>query len=294
MRKLLSIGVVILSSVFLCNPAQGAEFHWLEDTPPVLSAELQQAVPKRPLILWLHGCTQNALEFLKATELVEKTSKLKPFIVTPQNASWLSPLRCWNFFSREMFSRSGEAMRVVSQIKEWINTGRVDPRRVYVGGYSSGATYTQHLAFCYPDVFKGALIHSGGPFDYFGSVHAGLQKALRCAGSEGLQGRQLKTLIYIHGTEDLVVPLRLGRRAAEQGGGYLDYLDDGLPNYSLRRKVINRWGGISSFYRNGYSIHQVEIQGLGHRWSGSKSGWFPSPYTYPAVDIFLEFTRNLQ
>lgn len=38
---------------------------------------------------------------------------------------------------------------------------RVDPKRVYVGGFSGGSRVAQRIALAYPDVFHGALLNAG-------------------------------------------------------------------------------------------------------------------------------------
>jgi pimeloyl-ACP methyl ester carboxylesterase len=43
---------------------------------------------------------------------------------------------------------------------------RVDPLRVYVGGFSGGAHMAERLALAYPDLFRGALLNAGSdPLD---------------------------------------------------------------------------------------------------------------------------------
>jgi Esterase PHB depolymerase len=43
---------------------------------------------------------------------------------------------------------------------------RVDPRRVYVGGFSGGARIALRLALAYPDLYRGALLNAGSdPLD---------------------------------------------------------------------------------------------------------------------------------
>src|SRR5262249_23662500 len=46
----------------------------------------------------------------------------------------------------------------------------IDPRRVYVGGFSGGARVALRLALGYPDVFRGALLNAGS--DALGNADA--------------------------------------------------------------------------------------------------------------------------
>nr|WP_295901994.1 PHB depolymerase family esterase [uncultured Bdellovibrio sp.] len=261
----------------------------------------QDASVKRPLLLWIHGCNQTDEKFVDVTDIVEKTKHLNPLIIAPYQVSKMNLLKCWNFTSSEMQKRDGDFMQVVDEVKKHIEAGEVDPNRIFVGGFSSGAMFANHLALCFPDVFKGALIHSGAPFDVTGSMtidsaRANVQEALTCAGANSSSNtHRLKTLFYIHGRKDKVVPTFMGRNAFAQSVLYMDSLDDRQFNSSYKATHLIGQDGYSVRFADGSSTSYIEIENMSHRWSGSKPGSdFSSPSTLSSIDVFLRLTDNLQ
>lgn len=297
--KVLSFFVACSSMFALSNRAQASDmtYSYYNYNPKTISKEWTKK-NKRPLLLWIHGCNQSDKNFVEITDIVAKTKAINPIILAPHQKSKWNFLKCWNFLSSQMQSRDGEFMNIVKEVEKLISSGVVDPERVFVGGFSSGGMFANHLALCFPDVFKGALVHSGGPFKVAGGISADSARenakgALMCAGVA--KGVRLKTLLYIHGEKDKVVIARLGRNAFEQSVEYLDYLDDGRFNQSTSTVFRNGYDGVSVYYPNDKSTHFIEIANMGHRWSGSKAGSrFSSPDTLSAIDAFLEATLDLK
>jgi dienelactone hydrolase len=73
---------------------------------------------------------------------------------------------------------------------------RVDPERVYIGGFSGGSRVALRIALGYPDVFHGALLIAGS--DPIGDALAPLPPA------ELFQQFQSSRLVYLTGTDDSV------------------------------------------------------------------------------------------
>lgn len=72
---------------------------------------------------------------------------------------------------------------------------RIDPRRVYVGGFSGGARVALRLALGYPDLFRGALLIAGS--DPVGTAQLPLPPA-----SLFRQFQQATRLVYLTGQRD--------------------------------------------------------------------------------------------
>ncbi|WP_374079154.1 PHB depolymerase family esterase [Bdellovibrio bacteriovorus] len=298
-RQILTL--LLACSIFFVVPQVGAieiAYSYYNESSHASNTE-----SKRPLILWIHGCRQSDEKFVDVTDIVEKTKHLNPLIIAPFQESKVNLLRCWNFTSSEMQKRDGEFMQVIDEVKRHIDSGEADPNRIFVGGFSSGAMFANHLALCFPDIFKGALIHSGAPFDVTGSMSTSsaqehVKDALACAGSASQNGEpvvhRLKTLFYIHGKKDKVVPKFLGRRAFEQSVLYMDALDDEKFNSSYRVTPLVSRAGLSIHFGDGSSTNYIEIENMSHRWSGSKPGSdFSSPETLSSIDVFLKLTDQL-
>lgn len=71
----------------------------------------------------------------------------------------------------------------------------VDPRRVYVGGFSGGARAAERLALAYPDVFRGAFLDGGS--DPIGSMFVPLPPPERLRQAQA----QLR-LVFAYGADD--------------------------------------------------------------------------------------------
>lgn len=295
-KLILSFGLVLFGIHSMA--AIELDYHYYNYQKKSTSTAVNWRDIKRPLIVWIHGCNQTPDRFVEISNVVAETAHLNPIIMAPNSKSKLNVLKCWNFLSQEMKHRDGEYMTIINEIQQLIDSGAVDPRRVFIGGFSSGAIFANHLALCYPDIFKGALIHSGGPFDASGSMtansaRANAQDAINCAGPSTKV--QLKTLFYVHGEKDKVVLPILGRNAFEQAVTYFDTIDDRKVNDSALTVYHNLFDGLSVNYSQGVSIHHLEVAGMKHRWSGSLPGSnFSSPGTVNVIQLFLNITNSLR
>lgn len=84
---------------------------------------------------------------------------------------------------------------------------RVNPARVYIGGFSGGSRVALRLALAYPDLFRGALLDAGS--DPIGTAQVPLPP-------EGLLQRfqQSSRIVFLTGSEDLVRQTQLARTNA--------------------------------------------------------------------------------
>lgn len=251
----------------------------------------------RPLILWMHGCTQSASEFLNLTYLPEQleTLAIKPIVLAPDQSFFRNPLSCWNWFTGSNQVRgAGKLQEIVDQIQKLISNGKVDPEQVYVGGFSAGGVMAAHFAYCYPDVFKAALIHSGAPFKLltqkkYTENDLG-KKAIEC--SRNVKNKKLRDILIIHGSKDRIASPSHGVKATDQALYFMDQNDDGENNYSLIKtldsKELTRWES-----NQGYSVNYIHIEKMGHAWSGGNNNYrFSSPHTIDATKLFLELLKK--
>lgn len=74
---------------------------------------------------------------------------------------------------------------------------RVDPARVYVGGFSGGSRIALRLALGYPDVFRGALLDAGS--DPIGTAEVPLPPARLFK-----RFQQSSRIVFITGADDLI------------------------------------------------------------------------------------------
>jgi poly(hydroxyalkanoate) depolymerase family esterase len=124
----------------------------------------------RPLVVLLHGCTQNASGYFNNSGWRKYADQWGFALVVPQTSSANNSSSCFNWFQTGDTSRGqGEAASVRAMVGYAVANYGTDASRVYVSGLSAGGAMSAVMLATYPDVFAA------------GSIGAGL--AYRCASS---------------------------------------------------------------------------------------------------------------
>lgn len=258
---------------------------------------------KRPLVLWLHGCLQSPEDFIAMSKIEELTQEVNPVILAPEQSVFANPVKCWNWFLPSLQERKAFMASVFSQIKVKIASGEVDAERIYVGGFSAGAVLSTHFALCYPEIFKGALLHSGAPFKFAQSLFGiGEDEELSYAGYEcadHIQPAKLNSVTIFSGTNDLVSSPKNNKLVLKQILGFYDLSDDQTLNNSALAGVSVSTTDSKNEKITNYEMHSgahvrfVAIKDMRHQWSGGAEDMIAtSPDTLSAVSAFLLWTKN--
>jgi poly(hydroxyalkanoate) depolymerase family esterase len=117
-----------------------------------------------PLVVMLHGCTQDPDDFAAGTGMNELARERGFFVLYPAQSRGANMQRCWNWFKTDDQQRGGgEPAVIAAMARAVIKQYGIDARRVYVAGLSAGGAMAAIVAAAYPDLFAAAGVHSGLP-----------------------------------------------------------------------------------------------------------------------------------
>jgi poly(hydroxyalkanoate) depolymerase family esterase len=221
-----------------------------------------------PLVVMLHGCTQDPDDFAHGTKMNALAEEMNCLVVYPAQSRQANASRCWNWFSDVDQKRDqGEPSIIAGITREIMGKHAIDPAQVYVAGLSAGGAMATIMGTLYPELYAAVGVHSGLPF---ASAHD-LPSAL--AAMKGQLQRQNKPgqsipIIVFHGDQDHTVHPTNGdelmvhaRDAAEAMAVEPGRVPDG---HSFTRTMHKRADGKVQ------GEHWV-IHGAGHAWSGGSA-----------------------
>jgi poly(hydroxyalkanoate) depolymerase family esterase len=273
-----------------------------------------------PLLCMLHGCTQDPASFAAATRIAAAAEQHGLVAVLPAQDRAANPMRCWNWFEPEQQQRDrGEPAAIAGIIAQVLGESepRIDARRVFVCGLSSGGAMAAILAATYPDLFAAAAIHSGlayGSASDTGSAYAAMANGGRDPAAQGragyaAMGRKAPPVptTIIHGLADRTVApvnarqvLRQTMAANRLAAPECRLLDERRPSSVAEehadgglRYTRTRWND-----SEGAPAHELMlVDGLGHAWSGGLPGASHTDprgpdATHAIVRFFADTTRG--
>lgn len=131
-----------------------------------------------PLVLVLHGCTQNR-GYADAVGMLDFADSLGFAVAIAEQPSSNNQNTCFNWFETGDIARgSGEAASLKSMVDFMINTYDIDTSQIYVTGLSAGGAMTTVMLATYPDVFAAGAIFAGTPY----RCGTGFVNAFSCMG----------------------------------------------------------------------------------------------------------------
>jgi poly(hydroxyalkanoate) depolymerase family esterase len=225
-----------------------------------------------PLVVMLHGCTQNPDDFAAGTRMNLLAEEGKFFVLYPEQSNGANMQKCWNWFqSGDQVRDRGEPSIIAGITRQIAETQSVDTHRIYVAGMSAGGAMAVVMGETYPDLYAAAGVHSGLPYGAARDMPSAFQ-AMQSGGPS--QGVSLVPTIVFHGDRDNTVNQRNGQQvlrrwvspnAAEKDANakpLVTVKKGKLPNgHSYTRSVYHSAEGQP--LAEGWSIH-----GAGHAWAG--------------------------
>ncbi|MFM0396532.1 extracellular catalytic domain type 1 short-chain-length polyhydroxyalkanoate depolymerase [Paraburkholderia phytofirmans] len=241
-----------------------------------------------PLIVMLHGCTQNADDFAAGTRMNEMAERHGFIVVYPNQAQAANHSKCWNWFKpADQLRDQGEPSLIAGITREVMGRYRVDPARVYVAGLSAGGAMADIMLKTSPDLYAAAGVHSGLAYgsakdlpSALGAMKGGNAQRKRT------RGTPQRPLIVFHGDADTTVH---PSNAAEI-----------LAAFDAGTTTVSQQSGAASGQRaytqqrhvaaNGVEAESWSIHGAGHAWAGgSQRGSYTDPSGPDAAAEMVRF-----
>ncbi len=230
-----------------------------------------------PVVVMLHGCTQDPDDFAAGTRMNEVAEELGFLVVYPCQPQSANLQKCWNWFNAGDQQRDGGEPSLIAGItREVIEAFSADSQRIYAAGLSAGGAAAAILAMRHSDLFAAVGVHSGlacGAARDLPSAFAAMQGGGAVA-PRG-EGRQVPTIVF-HGDADRTVsPVNADQVIAQAG-----------MNMQLTEMVTHGEtpAGVAytrTVYIGANGVDMAErwtLRGAGHAWSGgSANGSYTDP-----------------
>jgi poly(hydroxyalkanoate) depolymerase family esterase len=241
-----------------------------------------------PLVVMLHGCSQDPDDFARGTGMNEFAERVPFLVLYPAQSESASARRCWNWFKPEHQERDrGEPALIAGMTRQVMAHYGVDPSQVYVAGLSAGGAMAMVMAVTYPDLFAAAGVHSGLAYKAANGLYSALaamrgreHNAARRDGPTLAGAAPLNhtaPLIVFHGDQDQTVAVSNAHRIVGQWAQMNtpaldgDHPADGDPQALV---VEGREADGNAYtrlvFRSGGATLAEEwiVHSLGHAWSG--------------------------
>jgi poly(hydroxyalkanoate) depolymerase family esterase len=251
---------------------------------------------KRPLIVMLHGCTQDPDDFAVGTGMNLLAEEHGFIVAYPRQPATANHSACWNWFDLKHQTRDeGEPCIIAGITRAIMAEYDIDPKRVYVAGLSAGGAMALIASATHPELYAAAGVHSGLAC---GSA-TDLPSALAAMGGKSSpaamaqkktrpKGARVRTIVFHGECDSTVHPSNAGLIIAEARAGLASAAQETHHGCSVGGRAYTR-----TLIRDARDVVYVEywaIEGMGHGWSGGRpEGSYTDPHGPDASREMLRF-----
>ena len=244
-----------------------------------------------PLIVMLHGCTQNPDDFAVGTRMNTVAEERQCFVLYPAQTKSANQSRCWNWFKRAHQRRDkGEPAILAGMTRDVVKRYGIDERRIYVAGLSAGGAMAAVMGAAYPDLYAAIGIHSGLPVGSAHDVQSAFAAMRGASSAPATAARGIVPAIVFHGDRDATVHPSNGAQAASQ---CVDGHDGSIDVVIQRGQVPGGHAYTCSVHKDATGrtvLEHWEVHGAGHAWfGGSAAGSYTDPNGPDAAREMMRF-----
>lgn len=222
-----------------------------------------------PLVVMLHGCTQDPDDFARGTQMNVLAEEMQCLVLYPAQSQQANSSRCWNWFSATDQTRDrGEPSIIAGMTRDIMQQYAIDPAQVYVAGLSAGGAMATIMGTLYPELYAAVGVHSGLPYGSAHDLPSALAAMKGNIGRSNAKGRTIPIIVF-HGDKDTTVHPANGdaliARGVPHGGADIVVEPGRVPEgHAYTRTLHQRPDGSPH-------AEQWLIHGAGHAWSGGNA-----------------------